>query len=68
MVSLLERLDTKATVSVRFVPGAPELSGTGLSYVGDAELVRATVRAALDLPLDEAMSTIGVGSLDEVCG
>jgi LCP family protein required for cell wall assembly len=68
LVSLLERIDTRATVSVRFVPGAPELSGTGLSYVNNVELVRATVRTALDLPLDEAMATIGVGSLDEVCG
>jgi LCP family protein required for cell wall assembly len=68
MVSLLDRIDTAAAVSVRFVPSAPELSGTGLSYIGNVELVRATVRAALDLPLDEAMGTIGVGSLDEVCG
>jgi LCP family protein required for cell wall assembly len=68
LVSLLERIDTRAALSVRFVPGAPELSGTGLSYVDDVALVRATVRTALDLPLDEAMASIGVGSLDDVCG
>ncbi len=68
LVSLLDRVDTRATVSVRFVPAAPELSGTGLTYIGNPELVRNTVRAALELPLDEAMETIGVGSLDDVCG
>ena len=67
-ISLFDTLDTAATVSVQFVPNAPELAGTGTTYTGNVELVRETVRAALDLPLDEALGVIGVPSLDDVCG
>jgi LCP family protein required for cell wall assembly len=68
LIRLLDTLDTAATVSVQFVPAAPELAGTGTTYVGNVGLVRATVRNALELPLDQALATIGVPSLDDACG
>jgi len=67
IIDRLDLVDTGAVVAVSFTPSAPELTGTGETYTGNVELVRETVRTALERPLDEALSTIGVETLDGVC-
>lgn len=76
-VELLQSIDTDSIVSVRFVPGAPELAGTGLSYVDgvnglgywkpNLELIRATVRTALTMEPSDALTELNLDSLEDVC-
>lgn len=74
---LADGIDTESIVSVRFIPSAPELAGTGLSYnagqnaagyfVPNVELIRQTVLTMMTTPAEEAAETIGVEPLGEVC-
>ncbi len=77
LIELLEKVDTGSIVSVRFVPYAPELAGTGTSYtlgtdargywIPNLDLVRATVQTALNNPPQEAMEELNLPSLEEEC-
>ena len=71
LIELLEKVDTGQTVTVRFVPYAPELAGTGTSYVSggrpNLDQIRTTVQTVLDNPADLAMDTLDLTSLEEVC-
>jgi len=76
LIELLEKVDTSAVTSVRFMPYAPELSGTGNSYtrgtdgngywIPNVEFIRATVQQVL---AGTAAPGTGVDlpSLEEVC-
>jgi LCP family protein required for cell wall assembly len=76
-LELLLKIDTSQVVAVRFVPAAPELAGTGTSYISgvdaagygmpNLELIRDTVQTVLENPPDEAMATLRLDSLHEVC-
>jgi LCP family protein required for cell wall assembly len=77
LIELLEKVDTGQTVSVRFVPYAPELAGTGDSYtlgpdsrgywLPNLDLIRATVQTALNAPPGEVLDDLGIPSLAEEC-
>ncbi len=77
LIELMSRIDTSEAVAIRFMPSAPELAGTGTSYIAgvdhngygipNLELIRATVRTALESPPDEAMAALQLESLHEVC-
>lgn len=77
LIELLEKVDTGRVVSVRFVPYAPELAGTGTSYTAgtdargywlpNLDLIRATVHTALTSPPEEALEELGLPSLEEEC-
>ena len=77
-IELAAHIDTESIVSVRFMPRAPELEGTGTSYVAgyanggypvpNVELIRETVRMVLTTPATEAATALGVDPLGEVCG
>jgi len=64
-------------VTIRFMPYAPELQGTGDHYVSgtDAEgysipnidFIRETVQTVLDNPPDEVMTSLKLTSLEDVC-
>jgi LCP family protein required for cell wall assembly len=75
---LADRIDADRIVALRFVPDAPDLAGTGLSYVlrsattgrypvADVPLIRERVRIALEQPPEEAIVSLNAPSLDEVC-
>jgi LCP family protein required for cell wall assembly len=79
LIELLDRVDTAAVTTVRFMPYAPELAGTGTSYTmgtdgrgywrPNLEVIRATVRAVLDgqpAPGGEPGEVV-LPSLEEVC-
>jgi LCP family protein required for cell wall assembly len=77
LIELLEKVDTGQIVSVRFVPYAPELAGTGDSYtlgpdsrgywLPNLDLIRATVQTALTAPPGEVLDDLGIPSLAEEC-
>lgn len=77
LIDLFQIIDTGSIVSVRFVPGAPELVGTGRSYVAgtdgygywkpNLELIRSTVRTALIFEPYDAMVELNLDSLEEAC-
>jgi len=77
LLELVSQIDTSRVVGVRFIPGAPELAGTGKSYIAgvdangygmpNLELIRHTVQTALENPPDEAMTLLDLESLREVC-
>ena len=70
--------DTDAIVTVRFIPNAPELAGTGRSYVvgvdakgfwiPDVPAIRDTVATVLGEPARQVIASLGLESLDTVCG
>jgi LCP family protein required for cell wall assembly len=77
LIELLEKVDTGSVVSVRFVPYAPELVGTGTSYTlgpdsrgywsPNLDLIRATVQTALTGSPQEALEELDLPSLEEEC-
>ena len=77
LIELLGKVDTGSIVSVRFVPYAPELAGTGTSYtlgtdsrgywIPNLDLIRATVQTAINSPPEEAMEELNLPSLEEEC-
>jgi len=76
LIELLEKVDTGAVTSVRFMPYAPELAGTGQSYTlgtdangywrPNVDLIRATVQEALAGTTDPGTGP-DLPSLEEVC-
>ena len=76
LIELLEKVDTSAITSVRFMPYAPELSGTGNSYtrgtdgngywMPNVEFIRATVQQVL-AGTAEPGTGVDLPSLEEVC-
>jgi LCP family protein required for cell wall assembly len=76
-IELAADIDTDTIVSVRFIPRAPELNGTGLSYLNgytatghpqpNVTLIRETVVTMLTTPAEEAAASLGVDPLGEVC-
>jgi len=78
LIELLDRVGTDAVTSVRFVPAAPELAGTGNSYTNgtdslgywypNLEFIRATVQDLLaGEPIGDPGAEIDLPSLEEVC-
>lgn len=77
LIDLAAGVDTNAVVSLRFVPNAPDLAGSGLSYVtrsaagvypvANVDLIRERVRIALTSPPEEAITVLGAPSLDQAC-
>jgi LCP family protein required for cell wall assembly len=77
LIELLEKVDTGSIVSVRFMPWAPELQGTGTSYtlgtdargywIPNLDLIRATVQTVLNSLPEEAMTELDLPSLEEEC-
>jgi LCP family protein required for cell wall assembly len=77
LFDLADRVDTDRVVSIRFVPDAPDLAGTGLSYVVRSEtgsypaanvpLIRDRVRIAVEEPPETAVVSLSTPSLDQVC-
>jgi LCP family protein required for cell wall assembly len=76
-ITLAGTIDSASIVSVRFMPNAPELVGTGTAYViknpegywiPNAELIRQTVRTVLTAPPAEASESLGIDPLAEICG
>jgi len=76
-LDLLGRVDTTRLVSMRFMPNAPEFAGTATSYVAyqvqgynvpNVDLIRDRVEIATTLPPLEAIETLNLQPLDEVCG
>lgn len=76
IAEFLDRTDTTRMTSVRFIPGASELSGTGQSYIAghtadrfgipNVDLIRSVVQQVLDG--DPEGVSAGIPSLEEVCG
>ncbi|MFH1331472.1 MAG: LCP family protein [Actinomycetota bacterium] len=77
LLELLEKVDTSAVTSVRFMPHAPELSGTGNSYTlgtnaggywyPNLDFIRATVQAVLAGAPGEPGTGVDLPSLEEAC-
>jgi LCP family protein required for cell wall assembly len=77
LIELLEKVDTSAVVTVRFMPYAPELAGTGTSYTlgtngagywyPNVDLIRATVQAVLAGAPGQPGEGVDLPSLEEVC-
>jgi LCP family protein required for cell wall assembly len=77
LIELLGKVDTGSIVSVRFMPYAPELAGTGTSYTlgpdsrgywsPNLDLIRATVQRVLTGPPEDVLGHLGLPSLGEEC-
>ena len=71
LIELAEKVDTDRIVTIRFLPYAPELQGTGTSYYTgggpNVEFIRQTVQTVLDNPPEEVMTDLNLTSLEEVC-
>jgi LCP family protein required for cell wall assembly len=77
LIELLEKVDTGSIVSLRFMPWAPELAGTGTSYTlgtdsrgywkPNLDLIRATVQRVLNSPPEEVLEDLDLPSLEEEC-
>jgi len=77
LIELMEKVDTGSVVSVRFMPYAPELAGTGTSYTlgpdsrgywsPNLDLIRATVQTVLNSPPEEVLEELDLPSLEEEC-
>ena len=77
LFDLADRVDTDRVVSLRFVPSAPDLAGTGLSYIAgvnaagysipNVPLIRERVRIAIEEPLADAIVSLNAPSLDNAC-
>jgi anionic cell wall polymer biosynthesis LytR-Cps2A-Psr (LCP) family protein len=77
-LDLLSRADLETIPSIRFMPDAPEHEGTRDSYLAgwtpggypmpDVDFLRATVQTVLSLPPLEAIETLGLQPMEEVCG
>jgi LCP family protein required for cell wall assembly len=76
-IELVGSVDTTSIVSVRFMPNAPELVGTGTAYVAKnpkgywvpiVGLIRETVATVLSSEPATASLELGIAPLGEVCG
>lgn len=76
-IELSSLIQTDSIVSVRFIPNAPELTGTGTSYIAGYDsggypipnipLIRQTVITVMTTPATDAAARLGVDPLGEVC-
>lgn len=76
-IELAATVGAGTIVSVRFMPQAPELNGTGTSYIAgytstghplaNVDLIRSTVLTMITTPAADAATSIGVDPLGEVC-
>ncbi len=76
-IKLATEVDTTSIVSVRFMPNAPELVGTGTAYaartpegfwVPIVEQIRATVRTVISSDNDTVAAELRIPPLGEICG
>ena len=77
-LDLVAKVNTDEIVSIRFMPDAPEFSGTPTSYIADwtsdgypipdRVFINETVETALSLPPLEAIEVLNLQPLDDVCG
>jgi LCP family protein required for cell wall assembly len=77
-IELAAASDAANAVTVRFMPYAPELKGTGLDYnagwvnggypTPNVNLIRSTVRTVISTPAPDAAVEIGVQPLGDICG
>ena len=76
-IELAASVDTTAIVSIRFMPNAPELVGTGTAYVAKTpkgywvpivSVIRETVAKVLSSDPAEAAAELGIAPLGEICG
>jgi len=77
-IDLLSRVDLETIPSIRFMWRAPEFAGTPMSYVAgwtsdrypipNVELIRETVATTISLPPAEAIETLNLQPIEEICG
>ncbi len=76
-IKLATEVDTTSIVSIRFMPRAPELVGTGTAYVARTpegywvpivEMIRSTVLTVISMDSAAAAETLRIAPLGEVCG
>jgi LCP family protein required for cell wall assembly len=77
-IELASKADLTDIVSIRFMPNAPEFEGTPTSYIKaftserypipDRDFIAQTVATALGLPPLEAIETLHLQPLQDVCG
>jgi hypothetical protein len=77
-IDLLSRADLGTIPSIRFMWRAPEFEGTPTSYVAgwtpdrypipNVALIRETVATAISLPPAEAIKTLNLQPIEEICG
>jgi LCP family protein required for cell wall assembly len=76
-IELVGKVDTSRMASVRIMPGAPDLAGTGLSYIShtiegygvpNVDLIRERVDIAINEPPEVSLPLLGVDPLSDVCG
>lgn len=77
LIELAGSVDTTSIVSVRFMPNAPELVGTGTAYVARnpqgywvpiVSIIRNTVETVLSSDPTAASALLGIAPLGEICG
>lgn len=77
LIELAGSVDTTSIVSVRFMPNAPELVGTGTAYVAKnpqgywvpiVSVIRSTVATVLSSDPTLASETLGIAPLGDICG
>ena len=77
LIELAGSVDTTTIVSVRFMPNAPELVGTGTAYVAKrpdgywvpiASIIRQTVATVLSSDPATASADLGISPLGDICG
>ena len=74
IVEFLDRTDTTNMTSIRFIPAAPELEGTGLSYIDGFTADRfgipnvPLIREMVQKVLAGNLAADGIPTLEEVCG
>ncbi len=76
-IELAASVDTTAIVSIRFMPNAPELVGTGTAYVAKnpegywvpiVTVIRDTVAKVLSSDPATASQELGIAPLGDICG
>jgi LCP family protein required for cell wall assembly len=76
-IELVGKVDTSRMASLRIMPNAPDLAGTGLSYIShtiegygvpNVELIRERVDIAINQPPEISLPLLGVDPLSDVCG
>jgi len=76
-IELAASVDTTAIVSIRFMPNAPELVGTGTTYVAKnpegywvpiVTVIRETVAKVLSSDPATASEELGIAPLGDICG
>jgi LCP family protein required for cell wall assembly len=76
-IRLLEKFEPDEVVSVRYMPDAPEFTGTETSYMAgwtedrypipDREFIAARTAIALSLPPLQAIAELGLQDIEDVC-